>query len=57
MMRRYGYRGVIFKTLEKLAEIHSGGSGAHHFAMFTPASMLELFGYVIGQFNCELIYF
>jgi len=45
------------KTSEKLAEIHSGGSGAHHFVVFTPASMLELLGYVTGRFNCELIYF
>jgi SAM-dependent methyltransferase len=45
------------KTPKKLAEIHLGGSGAHHFVVFTPTSLFEVLGYVTGHFNCELIHF
>jgi SAM-dependent methyltransferase len=45
------------KTREKLDEIHAGGSGAHHFTVFTPASVLEMLAYVTTRFNCELVYF
>ncbi len=45
------------KTQHKLEEIHTGGSGAHHFVVFTPASLLELLRYVCEKFNCEVVYF
>ena len=32
------------------------GSGAHHFTVFTPASVLELLQYVTPRFNCEVVH-
>ncbi len=45
------------KTPQKLEEIVSGGSGVHHFVVFTPASVLELLSYAARRFNCEVIFF
>jgi SAM-dependent methyltransferase len=45
------------KTARKLNEIHGGGSPAHHFFVFTPASLAELLQYVSRRFNCEVVYF
>jgi len=45
------------KILEKLDEIHEGGSGAHHFTVFTPSTVLGVVDYVSTRFNCELVYF
>ncbi len=45
------------KTPEKLNEIYAGGSGVHHFTVFTPASVVELIQYITPRFNCELVYF
>jgi hypothetical protein len=52
-----GHVHYLPRTAEKLNEIHAGGSGVHHFVVFTPSSVLGLLQYVTSMFNCEIVYF